>query len=210
MILVFSLSALWWRRIKGLWKLPDGRDCLRGKLDHVLLGKAVLSKSLIQFSFDGWSCVPSLLFTWGQTMLVKKTLYHLSHQGSQTMVEAMKILGTSFKRSHACTATLRAPNPAAGHHWPHRPPLETPGHSQASLGQPFVGSQLLSPGSWCIQSSVCALQESISQFYVSSGSSMVGLMVTSSKRAYSIPKSAAPRASVPVAKRQIPLSNWTD
>ena len=27
----------------------------------------MLSKSLIQFSVDGWSCVPSLLFTWGQT-----------------------------------------------------------------------------------------------------------------------------------------------
>ena len=28
----------------------------------------MLSKSLIQFSVDGWSCVPSLLFTWGQTV----------------------------------------------------------------------------------------------------------------------------------------------
>ena len=26
------------------------------------------SKSLIQFSVDGWSYVPSLIFTWGQTM----------------------------------------------------------------------------------------------------------------------------------------------
>ena len=40
----------------------------------------MLSKSLIQFSGDGWSCVPSLLFTWGQTM-----------------VEVMKIMATSFK-----------------------------------------------------------------------------------------------------------------
>ena len=31
------------------------------------MGRAMLSKSLIQFSVDGWSCVPSLLFTWGQT-----------------------------------------------------------------------------------------------------------------------------------------------
>ena len=38
---------------------------------------------------------------------------------------------TSFKRSHECTATLSAPNPAAGHHRP-TPLLETPGHSQAS------------------------------------------------------------------------------
>ena len=61
------------------------------------------------------------------------------------MVEVMKIMGISFKRSHACTATLTAPNPAAGHHWP-MPLLETPGHSRASLGQSLVGSLLLSPG----------------------------------------------------------------
>ena len=114
------------------------------------------------------------------------------------MVEVMKIMATSFKRSHACTATFSAPNPAAGHHWP-MPLLETPGHSQASLGQSFVGLLLLSPGSWCMQGSVCAIQETISQTCVSSGSSMVGLMTTSSMRAYAIPKSAAPRAPAPVA-----------
>ena len=57
------------KKDKGLWKLPNGRDWLRGKLDLVLLGAAMLSKSLMQFSVDGWSCVPSLLFTWGQTMV---------------------------------------------------------------------------------------------------------------------------------------------
>ena len=60
----------------------------------------------------------------------------------------MKIMVTSFKRSHACTATLSAPNPAAGHHQP-MPPVGTSGHSQASLGQSLVASLLLSPGSWC-------------------------------------------------------------
>ena len=47
----------------------------------------------------------------------RQTLYRLSHQGSvllftrgQTMVEVMKIMATSFKRSHVCTATLRVPN----------------------------------------------------------------------------------------------------
>ena len=90
---------------------------------------------------------------------------------------------TSFKRSHECTATLSAPNPAAGHHRPSSL-LETLGHSQASLGPSLVGSLLLSPGSWCTQGPVCALQESISQSCVSSGSSMVGLMATSSTRAY--------------------------
>ena len=171
--MVFSLSALWWRRIRGLWKLPDGRDWLRGKLDLVLMGGAMLSKTLIQSSIDEWSCVPSLLFIWGQIM-----------------VKVMKIMATSFKRPHAGTATLSGPNPAADQHWLTFL-LETPGHAQASLGQSLVGLLLLSPGSWCAYGSVCALQESISQSCVSSGSSVVGLMATSSKRAYAIPKSAA-------------------
>ena len=76
------------------------------------------------------------------------------------MVEVMKIIVTSFKRSQAYTATLSAPNPSAGNRQP-MPPPETPGHSQASLGQSLVGSLLLPPGSWCTQSSVCALQESV-------------------------------------------------
>ena len=42
------------------------------------------------------------------------------------------------------------------------PLLETPGHSQASLAQSVVGTLLLSPGSWCIQGFVCALQDSVS------------------------------------------------
>ena len=48
-------------------------------------------------------------------------------------------------------------------------------------------------------------QESISQSSVSSGSSIVGFMVTSSKRTYGIPKSAAPRAPVPVADHHQPI-----
>ena len=44
-----------------------------------------------------------------------------------------------------CTATLSAPNSAAGHCQP-MPPPETPGHSQASLGHSLVSSLLLFPG----------------------------------------------------------------
>ena len=92
-------------------------------------------------SVDGWSCVPTLLFTWGQTM-----------------VEVMKVMETSFKRSRACTVTFSAPNPEASRHHPTTSP-ETPGHSQASQGQSLVESLLLSPGSWCTQGLVCALRE---------------------------------------------------
>ena len=100
------------------------------------MGRAMISKSLVQFSVDGWSCVPSLLFTWGQTM-----------------VEVMKIMVTSCKTSHACTATLSAPNPAAGHH------RASTGDSWTLTGKSGsvpVGSLLLSPGSWCTRFCLCS------------------------------------------------------
>ena len=92
----------------------------------------------------GGAVFPPCCFTWGHTM-----------------VEVMKIMATSFNMSHAPTATLSAPNPAAGHRQPTPPPM-TLGHSQASLSQSLVGSLLLSPGSWCAQGFVYILQESVS------------------------------------------------
>ena len=83
------------------------------KLGLVLMGRAMLSKSVIQFSVDGWGCVPSLLFDLRPTY------------GGR-----MKMMVTSFKRSHARTAAHSDPNLAAGHHRP-TPPPETPGHSWA-------------------------------------------------------------------------------
>ena len=53
------------------------------------------------------------------------------------MVEVMKIMVTSFKRSHAHTATLSAPNSAAGH-CQLMPPPETPGHSQELWSVSYV------------------------------------------------------------------------
>ena len=146
----------------------------------------MLSKSLTQFSVDEWGCVPSLLFTWGQTM-----------------VEVMKIMVTSFKRSHACTATLSAPNPAAVHGQP-TSLLETPGHSQASLGSLLWGhcSFLLGPSVHRV-----LFMPSKNLFPLScvhSGSSMVGLMATSSKRAYAIPRSTARRSNQSILKEISP------
>ena len=73
----------------------------------------------------------------------------------------MKIIVTPLKRSHACTATPSAPNPARAHHWPHASTEHSwtfPSKSDQSL----VGSLLFSPVSWCTQGSFCTLQESVS------------------------------------------------
>ena len=46
------------------------------------------------------------------------------------MVELLKIMVTSFRRSHACTAALTASNPASGHHQPTLPPETLNTHRQ--------------------------------------------------------------------------------
>ena len=137
----------------------------------------MLSKSLIHFSVDGWGYVPSLSFD-----------LRLKYGGGN------EDNGDLIQRSHAHSGTLSAPNPAAGHRQP-TPLPETPGHSQASLGQSLVGSLLLSPGSWCAHALFVPSKHLFAQSCVSSGSSMMGLLVTSSKRPYAIPRSAAPRAA---------------
>ena len=90
-------------------------------------GRAMLSKSSIQFSVDGCGCVPFVLFDLGPNYGGDK-----EDNGLQ-MVPCI----------HCCT---QCPQPCS------RPPpthafRETPGHSQASLGQSLEGSLLLSPGS---------------------------------------------------------------
>ena len=80
------------------------------------------------------------------------------------------------------------------------PLLETPGHSRSSLSQSLVGSLLLSPGSW-----FCLCPPKFCQSCGSSGSSMVGLMATSSKRAYAIPRSSVSRAPAPSASHCSPV-----
>ena len=51
-------------KIRGLCKLPNGKDWLWGQLGLVLVERTMLSKSLIQFSVDGWNFDLSLLVVW--------------------------------------------------------------------------------------------------------------------------------------------------
>ena len=52
-IVVFILSALWWIKIRGLWKLPDGRDWLWGKLVYNF---SAIQKNLpTEFSQTSWT-----------------------------------------------------------------------------------------------------------------------------------------------------------
>ena len=62
------------------------------------MGEAMLSKSLIQFSVEGWGCVPSLLFDLSPN-------YGGGNEDN----------GDLLQKVPSCTATLTAPKPAADH-----------------------------------------------------------------------------------------------
>ena len=139
----------------------------------------MLSKSLIQFSVHG-AMFPPCYLTWGQTMV------------------EMKLMATSFQRSHAAllhsvppTLQQASMNPRLCWRL-----LDTHGQVWVSL---LWGrcSFLLCPGAH----KVLFVPSKIlfPQSCVSSGVSVVGLMATSSKRAYAIPRSAEPRAPAPLA-----------
>ena len=126
----------------------------------------------------GWAVFPPCYLTWGQSMVeVVKIMVHPS-KGT------MQVLPYSVPQS--CSRLL-------------------PTHTSTRDSWKFTGNSrpvpcgVSAPLSWvlvCTSFSLC-LQESVSQSCVSSGGCMVGLMVTSSKRAYAIPRSTAHRAPAP-------------
>ena len=96
------------------------------------------------------------------------------------MVGVMVVIEAFFNRAYARTVVFSAPTGQQAMSLP-----GPPGHSQACLA--VWGSLLLSPESWHTQGFVCVLQSLFPQSYVTFGGSMVGLMVTSFKKAYAIP-----------------------
>ena len=146
-----------------------------GKLDLVLMGRVILSKSLIQFSVAGQGCVPSLLFD----------LRPNYGRGNEDNGDLLQKVPCRHCYTH-CPQSCSRPSPTHAS-------TETLGHSRASLSQPWGHcSFLLHPDAHKVL--FVPSKSPIPQSCVSSGSSMVGLMATSSKRAYAIPRSAAPRA----------------
>ena len=141
----------------------------------------MLNKPLIQFSVGGWGCVPSLLFD-------LRPNYGAGNEEN----------GTSFKRSHARTAALSAPDPAAATADPCLcwRLLDTHGLVWVSLLWGHC-SFLLGPAVHKVF--FVPYKSLFPQSCVTFGGSMVELMVTSSKRAYATPRSAAPRTPAPAA-----------
>ena len=140
----------------------------------------MLPKLLIKFSVDGWSLVPSLLFD----------LRPDYGGGDEDNGELLQIVPCIH-------CGIQCPQPCSG------PP---PTHASAGDSWTLTGQSgsvpcgVPAPFSWIlVQGYVCASKGLFPPSCVSSGSSMVELMVTSSKRAYAIPKAAAFRASVPSA-----------
>ena len=143
------------------------------------MGRAMLSKSLIQFSVDGQSCVPSLLFTWGQPMM-----------------EVTRIMGTSFKRSHDTLLHSVPPTLQQA-----TDDLCLPRDSWTLMVKTgSLSCGITAPFSWVLVHTVLFLPSKslFPHSCVSSGGSVVALMATSSKRAYAISRSAASRALTPV------------
>ena len=141
----------------------------------------MLCKSLIQFSVDGRDCVPSLLFDLrpdyggGNEDNVTSFKYPI-HELLQSMPPNLQ---QATADPHLCQRLLDTHGQVCvSLLWGHCSLFLGPGAHKVL----FVPSKSLFP-----------------QFCVSSGGSMVGLMVTSSKRAYAIARSAVRRASAPAA-----------
>ena len=151
-----------------------------GSCSDGLMGGAILSKSLIQFSVDGWGCVPSLLFD-------LRPNYGGGNEDNGDLLQKVPC-------RHCCT---ECPRPCSR-------PLPTHGSASDSWTladkSGSVSCRITAPLSWVLVCTrLCSLRKSVSLVLVSSGGSVVGLMATSSKRAYAIPRPAAPRALAPAA-----------
>ena len=146
------------------------------------MGRVMFSKSLIQFSVDGWGCVPSLL-------LDLRPNYGVGDKDNGDLLQKVP-----YMHCH-CT---QCPQPCS------RPPLT---HASTRDSWTFTGMSgsvscgVTAPFSWVLlHTRFCLCPPRVCFPVLCKFWWLYGvLMVTSSKRAYAIPRSAAPRAPAPVA-----------
>ena len=148
-----------------------------GKLGLVLMGGAMLNKSLIQFSLDGWACVPSLLFE-------LRANYGGGNEGNDNLLQNVLCVHCCTQCPQLCSRPLPT-QASAGDSWTLK---GKSGSVSCGVTAPF--SWLLLHTRLCFFPSKCLFPQS----HVSFGNSVVQLMATSSKRAYATPRSALPRA----------------
>ena len=140
------------------------------------MGKAMVSKSLIQISVDGQDCVPSLLFD-------LKPSYDGGNEDNGNLLQMIPC-------RHCYT---QCPQPCS-RPWPAQTSTRDSWRLLGKSGSVSCGghcSFIVGPGAHKVL--FVPSKSLFPQFYVSSSGSMVGLMATSSKRADAIPRSAAPR-----------------
>ena len=141
----------------------------------------MLSKSSIQFSVDGCGCVPTLFFD-------LRPNYGGGNEDH----------GDLLQKVHVCTDDSMPQTLQCATIYPcfHQKFLDTHRQSWVSL---FWGHCTFLLGPRAHEVLFVPFKSLFSQPCVSSGDCMMGLMATSSKRAYTTPRSAAPRAPSPEA-----------
>ena len=142
----------------------------------------MLSKSSFQFPVDGRGCIPWLFD--------QRPNYGGGNEDNGDLLQKVPCRHCCMQCPQACSRPLLT-HASTGDSW-----TLTGKSGSVSYG-------VTAPFSWVLVHTRFYLcpQVSISQSYVSSGGSVGGLMVTSSKRAYAIRRSHAPRAPAPAAVR---------
>ena len=178
--MVKSSRTLWGSRVQKTFCVPHFLIIRNRHNSASIIGGAMLNKSLIKFSVDGQGCIPSLLFD-------LRPNYGGGNADNGDLLQKVP-----------CTATLRAPNlqQATANPRLRGRLLDTPGQVSVSLLWGLCSFLL---GSGAHKVLFVPSKSLFPQFCVSSDSSIVGLMVTFSKRAYGIPRSAARIAPALVA-----------
>ena len=122
----------------------------------------------------------------------------------QTMVGVMTVMEISLKRIYDCTVVFSVLTPQQATVDPHLRWRLLDRHRQVWLSLLWGYCSFL-PASGAHKVLFVPSKSLFPQSYVSSDGSVAGLMATSSKRAFAIPSSAAPRTPAPVAGQCSPI-----